>query len=80
MSREYQPIDCGLHDRLEDVAIRHASSRLRYRDANGSEIESDEVIDDVFARDGVEYVRTRSGLEIRLDDIVALDGVTFGGC
>jgi len=30
MSEGYQPIDCGVHDRLEDLAVRRIACRIRY--------------------------------------------------
>ena len=86
MSEPYQPIDCSLHDRLEDLAVRRRPVRIRHRDGSasgdgvgGDVVELDDVIVDWFARDGAEYLRTAGGVEIRLDRIVEVDGQPYGG-
>jgi Rho-binding antiterminator len=72
---EYQPIDCSLHDRLESYATLRQPCRIVFRDEAGGRSESHDRIDDVFAEDGVEYIRTGSGERIRLDRIEEVDGL-----
>jgi RimJ/RimL family protein N-acetyltransferase/transcriptional antiterminator Rof (Rho-off) len=74
----YRPIDCALHDRLEAAATVGRPADLAWADAAGRELSSRETIVDVFARRGEEFLTTASGLELRLDRILALDGVAFG--
>lgn len=75
----YQPIDCSVHDRLEDLAVRQVVCRIRYmavstsgRNATEEEAEMEGRIVDVFARDGEEFLRTDEGREIRLDRLRAV--------
>lgn len=70
MPGDYRPIPCGIHDVLEDRAVRHAPVRLRWRDAEGAEREATVRIVDIHARAGAEYLRTDGGQEIRLDWLV----------
>jgi Rho-binding antiterminator len=76
-SAGYHPIDCGLHDRLEALATLRRRVRIEYR-AEPDAVESiDDRIADIVTRDGAEYLRTETGLEIRLDALVRVDGVGF---
>lgn len=84
MTDDYRPIDCSVHDRLEDLAVRHVVCRIRYRMPSeasdpegtdgaaekGTEIEGRIV--DVFARDGEELLRVDDGREIRLDRLLVV--------
>jgi Rho-binding antiterminator len=71
----YQPIDCSFYDRIEAAAVRRAPVVLRHHDVEGSEVETKGRVADVFSRGGAEYMRMAEGREIRLDRILALDGV-----
>jgi Rho-binding antiterminator len=68
MTEPYQPIDCAVHDRLEDLAVRRVACRIEMAAAEGIR-EAAGVIVDVFARDGAEYLRLDSGETVRLDRI-----------
>jgi Rho-binding antiterminator len=75
----YQPIDCGVHDRLEDLVVRRVVCRIRYtvysdsgEDATGGKAEVEGRIADVFARGGEEFVRVDDGREIRLDRLLVV--------
>jgi Rho-binding antiterminator len=75
----YSPIACGLHDRLEALATLGRSCQILFVTPSGGAREVVDRIVDVFARDGEEFVRTSSGVEIRLDRLERVDGVDFGG-
>ena len=80
MSRDestYRPIACALHDELEAAATRRAPVALAYTSEEGEEREARGRIVDLGARNGAEYLRLDTGLELRLDRIRALDGVPF---
>ncbi len=64
---DYQPIDCGVHDRLESYATLGSVCDVRFVAPDGSERSASGRIVDVFARDGAEYLRLDDGTEIRLD-------------
>lgn len=70
----YVPIACSVHDKLEDSAVRGTVAHLVVRDGDGNSVELQDRIKDVFARDGVEYLRTGGGQEIRLDRIESVNG------
>jgi Rho-binding antiterminator len=74
---EYRPVDCNLHDRLEELATLRQPARISYRDEDGEVRAADDRIVDVFAEDGVEYIRTEAGHQIRLDRIEDVDGRSF---
>ena len=72
MSEAYRPVQCAFHDVLEDAAVRRRTCVIRYHAPDGALHETITTIDDVFARDGAEYVRLGTGPDVRLD---RLDGV-----
>jgi len=74
---DYQPVDCGLHDRLEELATLRQPARIEFRDERGEMRESRGTIQDVFASDGEEFVRIDGGEEIRLDRIQYVDGQQY---
>ena len=72
--REYRPIDCSVHDKLEETSVRGTVAHFLIRDEDGGEREIQDRVEDVYARDGVEYMKTAGGLEIRLDSLRAVNG------
>ena len=74
----YQPVSCEFHDVLESLATRRQPSRVVYRavagEASAPMQETLAVIADVFSRSGQEFIRLDSGLTIRLDQLVSVDG------
>jgi Rho-binding antiterminator len=70
---DYEPIDCSDHDRLESLATLRQTARIGYRDEEGKPREVEGLIEDIYARDAVEYLRTDDGSEIRLDRIDRVD-------
>jgi Rho-binding antiterminator len=76
--RDYKPIACGLHDRLEALATMREEVPLRYLDADGAIVEVVDRIADLYARQGEEFLRTGGGAEIRLDRLCSVAGVPFG--
>ena len=77
MADDYRPIDCALHDRLESLATVGRAVTIEYRDEHGLARRAQDVIVDVYARAGVEYLRTQTGLTIRLDRLVGVDGRSY---
>ena len=73
---DYRPLDCSLHDRIEDLATRRRVVPIRFTDDDGPRV-IDDTLADWFVRDGAEFLRTASGLEIRLDRIVEIDGQSY---
>jgi Rho-binding antiterminator len=70
---DYEPIDCADHDRLESLATLRQIARISYRNDAGEMREVEDLIEDLYARDGVEYLRTAGGEELRLDWLESVD-------
>lgn len=68
----YRPIDCSIHDRLEDLAVRRVRERFVIREANGAVREVSSTVLDLFAEGGAEYVELSDGGVVRLDRLVAV--------
>ena len=75
MHRPYEPIACSIHDRLEAAATRREVVAIEYNDADGDVERVDDVIADIVVRAGAEYLRLRRGTEIRLDDLLSVNGM-----
>ena len=74
----YRPIACSIHDRLEAASTLRRTVALSFLAPDGEAQSRTEPIVDVFTREGAEYLRLASGLEVRLDRLLALDGVSMG--
>lgn len=73
----YQPINCEFHDVLESVAVRRTPALIDYRDDAGVSASIRSPIVDVYASGGSEYLRLATGSTIRLDQLIAVDGVAL---
>jgi Rho-binding antiterminator len=74
----HEPIDCGLHDRLEALATLGRAVDLAFRAEDGTRHGVRDRLVDVYASGGAEYVRTGAGRVIRLDRLDEVDGVPYG--
>lgn len=74
MNQEYKPISCDAHDELLARATLKRECDLGYEDADGNTATVHGIIEDVYSKDGAEYLRTKSGLTLRLDQLRELDG------
>jgi Rho-binding antiterminator len=77
MDAPYRPIDCSLHDRVEELATTGETVAIVFLDEHGETQQGDEVIVDWFTRDGAEFLRTKTGFAIRLDRLVSVGGVLY---
>lgn len=75
MIKPYQVINCDFHDVLEVAAMQRQTIVLDYVAADGVQKEIKSQIVDVFAQAGADYLRLIDGELIRLDQIVAIDGL-----
>ena len=73
----YAPVACAFHDRLESWAVRRQPVELVWADG-ASEHSETTTIDDVFARDGADWVRLGTGEVVRADALVRVDGHALG--
>lgn len=71
---DYTPIACGFHDRLEHWAIRRETVEVVWR-APEAEHSAQTTVDDVFARDGADWVRLGTGETVRADALISVGGV-----
>ncbi len=73
MSSDYKPIACGFYDELEAAATQRRRVALQYFNDLRQLCLDSGVIDTFFVRDKAEFMRLKSGEEIRLDHIIRLD-------
>jgi uncharacterized protein YdhG (YjbR/CyaY superfamily)/transcriptional antiterminator Rof (Rho-off) len=71
---QYIPVSCEFHDRLEDLATLRKQASVSYFDDGGVQQQRDAVINDVFAREGADYVALSSGETVRMDRLIEVDG------
>lgn len=72
----YIPIACHLYDELEIAAMRKKTVELVILEEN-EESTLTAVIADLWARDGVEYMKLVDGTVYRLDQIRSFDGTAL---
>lgn len=66
-AKNYVPVSCSFHDRLEDAAVRRLVYRVAFQDEHGETRRVDTTIDDVWSREGEEFARLGTGDVVRLD-------------
>lgn len=74
MECPYQPISCDYYDFLEAWAVRRQQVQIHYLDEQGISHALAGVIRTLETRNKEEFMILDSGLEIRLDRIMAIDG------
>lgn len=74
MTDAYVPIDCNYYDLLEIAAMRRREVEIRYTDQQGSPALVHARIEDLWARNGEEFMRLANGAVLRLDQLISLDG------
>lgn len=72
----YTPIACHLYDELEIAAMRKRAVELVVM-TEETESTLTAVIVDLWARDGVEYMKLGDGTIYRLDQIRSFDGTSL---
>jgi Rho-binding antiterminator len=70
---DYQPVNCEFHDVIEACATLRKPVTILIQNTDGTHRTIHTIISDVFARDGVEYLKTQCGALIRLDDLLTVD-------
>ena len=75
----YNPISCSLHDELLSLATLRKIVPILWRDVDGTEHNTGDKITDVFSRNSQEFLQLSSGIEIRLDRLINVDGKIFEG-
>ena len=72
---QYNPIACSVYDLLERAAFLHSVVAARVRNEDGSVIDRELRVMDVFSKEKAEFlkavdVRTNETITVRLDHIV----------
>ena len=76
---KYIPINCDLYDELEILAMHKQKTVIVYIDNDEEKTLQEVLIKNVYSREKVEYLLLESGAEIRLDQLVTVDGKPFTG-
>ena len=77
--KNYQPISCNFYDELEALATLRSSCMIIYQDENADRHEAEGVIKDLYIREKAEYLLLNTGFEIRLDQLVSVNGKELKG-
>lgn len=77
MNKEYKPIACELYDELELRSLRKIKVKIVFINDENETDTIESIINDLFSKDKVEYLKTDSGKIIRLDDVIELDNLLF---
>lgn len=77
MNGKYTPIACGLYDRLEELASLRKECEIEYSDSGMSRVKVVSRITDLKSLEGAEYLVTESGLKIRLDWLIEVNGQKY---
>lgn len=78
--RPYIPIDCSFYDRLEEAATLRRSCDIQFQGPYGPEMIQDSIVD-LRIVEKAEWMFLAGGKQIRLDDLIAVDGhVVPGHC
>ena len=70
----YKPINCDFYDELEALSTLKKNSEIIFRAENGGKSILRGRIADLYTRDHIEYMKLDSGLEIKLDTLIEVDG------
>ncbi|WP_026355051.1 hypothetical protein [Massilia niastensis] len=71
----YRPVNCGFYDMLEAAATKRTPVALEVAEVASASTTRLACIRDLYSRDGVEYAALDNGEIIRLDTLIAVDGV-----
>lgn len=74
MSDPYRPISCDFHDELCLLAVQKRSCEIVFRDLGGEEARIEDRIEDIYTEGKEEFLRIGSGLTLRLDRLLRVDG------
>lgn len=66
----YRPIDCGIHDQLESLAVRRATATFTWLAGDGSAASATTRIRDIRVAEGAEWLLLEDGARFRLDRLL----------
>lgn len=70
----YIPISCHFYDRLEAWSTLKKKVEIKYVNSEGKVLTTTGHINDLRTRQKIEYLELENGLEIRLDQLIEVDG------
>ncbi len=74
---KYKKIACSLYDQLLALATERTIVEIKHLTHNKKETITRTQIHDVLTRNGEEFLVLDKNVELRLDYIISIDGVTF---
>lgn len=72
--KKYIPINCDYYDELEALAVQKKKCEIVFRNNDGTATSISGVIKTFFIRDKAEFLLLTNGKEIRLDQLIIVDG------
>lgn len=66
----YHPINCEFHDLLEELAFTRKPATISFLDGTGAVQRRNVTINDVYARNGAEYLSMSTEEIVRLDQLL----------
>ena len=75
---DYTPISCSFYDILESIATKRELAVIEYFDETKQQMSVTGKIQNLFTQEKVEYMHLEQGLLIRLDNIIAVNGMRAG--
>ena len=68
-------ISCANYDQLELASMRGSTLKLQFESVEGNRVKLECVIADLYVKNGKEFLLTKDGKEMGLDDLVSIDFV-----
>lgn len=75
--KDYEPIACHLYDELESAAVTAKECAIQYENSKQEIISVEDRIADVIQENKQEFILLKSGVKIRLDQLIKINGVNF---
>lgn len=72
--KTYRSIGCSYYDQLEAYAVKRTRCSIVHR-RDGADSTAEGIIVDLYAQDSAEFLKLDDGTVIRLDHIVAVNGM-----
>ena len=73
MKEKYIPISCDFYDELELWAIRKTNCKFVYLNEANERQTIEGVIENLFAKEKVEFLLLENGFQLRLDRLVSVN-------
>lgn len=76
MNSQYKPVSDNIHEKLEILVLERKKCEIIFL-KDGARVVIKDRIEVLYHRDNMEFLRVFSGLEIRLDQLIQVDGTTI---